>query len=83
MIVTLPAFPAGTEFLDVDGIPVSLGNVPGSPYWATAWDGKPPRAFDLNSARRKGVAVSETQFRISVSALATTGFRVVRDDRRR
>jgi hypothetical protein len=83
MIVSLPPFPAGTEFLDVDGIPVSLGNVPGSPYWVTAWDGKPPRAFDLNSARRKGVAVSEDQFRIAVTGLATTGFRVVRNESRR
>jgi hypothetical protein len=33
--------PKGVELFDVDGIPVTIGNVPGSPFSATAWDTNP------------------------------------------
>ena len=55
--------PASVELFDVEGIPVSLGNVPGSPFWNTAWDKSEPRTFDPNSARRNGAPISWDEFR--------------------
>lgn len=50
----LPEFGPKVELFDVEGIPVSLGNVPGVPISAAAWDVDPPRPFDPESARRNG-----------------------------
>ena len=64
--------PKGVELFDVDGIPVTIGNVPGSPFSATAWDTPSPREFDPDSALHSGVSVSEAEFR-DVVARATRG----------
>ena len=50
------------EFFDVEGIPVSLGNVPGVGLGIAAWDVTPPRTFDPESARRNGTPISEADF---------------------
>ncbi len=59
-------FPTNVELFDVEGIPVSLGNVPGIGLYCAAWDTDPPRVFDPGSARRNGAPVSEAQFRALV-----------------
>jgi hypothetical protein len=53
------AFPTGTEFFDVEGIPVSLT----AASICRAWDGAEPRVFSPSSAKQKGRAVSESEFR--------------------
>jgi len=50
------------EFFDVEGIPVSLGNVNGAPSYCSAWDKEPPRPFNPDSARRNGAPVSREKF---------------------
>lgn len=50
------------EFFDVEGIPVSLGGVPGVGGYSVAWDVVPPRAFDPGSTRRNGAPVSVEVF---------------------
>lgn len=50
------------ELFDVEGIPVSLGNVPGVEISCAAWDRVPPRVFDPVSARRNGAPVSMNEF---------------------
>ncbi len=62
------------EFFDVEGIPVSLGNVPGVAMSCAAWDTVPPRVFDPDSARRNGAPVSMSEFLalLSPEALAFT-----------
>ncbi len=55
-------FPASVELFDVEGIPVSLGNVPGVAYSCAAWDTDPPRRFSSDSALRNGAPVSEARF---------------------
>jgi hypothetical protein len=64
--------PKGVELFDVDGIPVTLGDMPGSLFPATAWDTPSPRKFDPDLARHNGVSVSEEEFR-DVVARATRG----------
>lgn len=60
------------EFFDVEGVPVSLGNVPGVGLSCAAWDVAPPRVFDPDSARRNGAPVSMSEFlpMLSPEALA-------------
>ena len=55
------------EFFDVEGIPVSLGSVPGCPFYCAAWDVSPPRVFDPDSARRNGGPISEEAFKALIS----------------
>lgn len=55
-------FPPSVEFFDVEGIPVTLGNVPGVKFSSAAWDEAEPRVFDPVSARRNGAPVSKAQF---------------------
>ena len=55
--------PASVELFDVEGIPVSLGNVPGCPFSSAAWDKPEPRVFDPDSARRNGAPISWDEFR--------------------
>lgn len=50
------------ELFDVEGIPVSLGNVPGVEISSAAWDTVPPRVFDPVSARRNGTPISMSAF---------------------
>lgn len=50
------------EFFDVEGIPVSLGNMPGPVPVCAAWDKVPPRPFDPVSARRNGAPVPMSEF---------------------
>jgi hypothetical protein len=65
--MTLPAsFPAGTEFADVEGVPVSYS--PGKA--CTAWDRPSGRPFPLSSFGRNGTVLSETHFRDRVKNLA-------------
>jgi|GEM_PF-689791 len=56
-------FPPSVEFFDVEGIPVTLGNVPGVKFSCAAWDKAEPRVFDPVSARRNGAPISEQRFR--------------------
>jgi hypothetical protein len=53
---------AKPEFLDVEGVPVSLGTLPGAGGYCRAWDRLPPRPFDASSASRNGRLVSEDEF---------------------
>lgn len=55
------------EFFDVEGIPVSLGNLPGVEISSAAWDVIPPRVFDPVSARRNGMPESVEDFLASLS----------------
>jgi len=55
-------FPPSVELFDVEGIPVSLGNVPGVKFSCAAWDTDPPRPFSSESARKNGAPVSEARF---------------------
>ena len=59
-----------TEFFDVDGIPVSLGNVAGVPSSSAAWDSVPPRVFDPSSARRNGSPIDLAGFKSLLNAEA-------------
>lgn len=53
------SFPAGTEFFDVEGVPVTK-----SPeYVVRAWDTDPPRRFSAASMSRNGTLVHESDFR--------------------
>jgi hypothetical protein len=63
------AAPPSVEVFDVEGIPVSLGNVHGSPFWNTAWDKSEPREFDPGSARRNGAPISWNEFRALVASV--------------
>ena len=64
-------FPKGVKLFDVQGIPVSLGNMPGVKFSCAAWDVSPPRVFDPGSARRNGAPVSPDKFlRLVTSARA-------------
>ena len=59
----LPKVSKSVELFDVEGIPVSLGNVPGDVPFCAAWDTDPPRKFSPESARRNGAPVSESRFK--------------------
>ena len=55
------------ELFDVEGIPVSLGNLPGVGLSCAAWDVVPPRVFDPVSARRNGMPIAWGEFVASLS----------------
>ena len=59
--------PPNVELFDVEGIPVSLGNIPGIPIGSAAWDTFPPRSFNASSARRNGAPISADKFRRMVA----------------
>lgn len=61
------------EFFDYDGIPVSLGLVPGLGKGCAAWDVLPPRSFNPDSARRNGSSVSLGEF-LTILAPEALGF---------
>lgn len=67
-LMKLPqSFPHGTEFLDVDGVPVTVFN-DGACY---AWDMREdddPRTFPLGAVTRDGDTIAETEFRAMVAA---------------
>ncbi len=68
-VVDVPAtFSPGVKLLDVEGVPVTLGNVPGVEPSSAAWDRDPPRVFDPGSAMRNGAPVSVEEFRALVEA---------------
>lgn len=52
-------FPEGTNFFDVEGVPVS--EAPG--HVCRAWDVSGGRWFSVFSVRRNGGLISETKFR--------------------
>lgn len=57
-------FPDGSEFFDVEGVPVVLTRPPGKIPVAMAHDpGKPPRPFPFGSVMRNGSPVDEARFR--------------------
>jgi hypothetical protein len=61
----LPAFPPGTKFLDVEGVPVSV-----TPrFVSTAWDHASPRPFPTDSAWRNGTPITEAEFRADVARI--------------
>lgn len=62
--------PRMPELFDVEGIPVSLGNMPGAVLSCSAWDTVPPRKFDPDSARRNGAPLSEDEFMSMLSSEA-------------
>lgn len=55
-------FPRHVKLFDVDGIPVSLGRMPGLPIGSAAWDTDPPREFDASSARINGKIITPATF---------------------
>lgn len=65
MARAIPGFPAGTEFFNVEGVPVSL-----TPTGVCrAWD-PGPRRFPLSSVYRNGSPVTFEQFREDVAYCA-------------
>ncbi len=65
----IPVFYARSQFYDVEGVPVSLGNCDSDevPVCA-AWDVSPPRRFDALAARQYGAAISQRRFHEMVAA---------------
>jgi hypothetical protein len=64
----IPVFYALSEFFDVDGVAVSLGNCDSDEVPAcAAWDVMPPRAFDSAVARGHGKPISKEGFHRMVS----------------
>lgn len=61
-----PSF-GSAELLDVEGVPVSMGNVPGCPFSCAAWDTLPPRKFSPDTARRNGGPIDEAAFRALIA----------------
>ena len=55
-------FSPDCEFFDVEGIPVTLGNVVGLKISCAAWDVDPPRQFSSDSTRRNGAPITEKEF---------------------
>ena len=55
-------FPRHVQLFDVDGIPVSLGRMPGLRIGSAAWDTDPPREFDASSARSNGKIITPAAF---------------------
>lgn len=57
-------FDPATQFLDVEGIPVTIGAGDGATpgIYCAAWDTTPPRRFDPESARRNGAPITREQF---------------------
>ena len=55
-------FPRHVKLFDVDGIPVSLGRMPGLGTGSAAWDTDPPREFDASSARSNGKIITPAAF---------------------
>jgi len=68
-----PAFPPGTAFFDVEGVPVAL--IPGSDggLSSRAFDRSEPRPFPIGSVDRNGTRISETEFRADVIRLEPPG----------
>jgi hypothetical protein len=66
-------FPDGSEFFDVEGVPVVLLPAkPGAIPSAMAFDpGKPPRPFPVTSVLRNGSPVKEAEFRARAGLPAT------------
>jgi hypothetical protein len=66
-------FPKETEFLHVEGIPVTTGACGSVPCCLCAWDVSPARPFDPDSACCNGAPISEAQFmHLIVSAKAAS-----------
>ena len=64
----IPVFYARSQFFNVDGVPVSLGNCDSDEVPAcAAWDVSPPRRFDAESARRQGEQISLRRFHSMVT----------------
>lgn len=59
-----PEFSTDTIFLDVEGIPVTIGAAgEGTPeLYCAAWDETPPRKFPADSARRNGAPITREAF---------------------
>jgi hypothetical protein len=59
----IPVFYLRSEFFNVDGIAVSLGNCDSDEVpLCAAWDVSPPRRFDADIARARGKPLSLRQF---------------------
>ena len=58
MIELLEKFPEGTEFLNVEGVAVSLT----PEFLCKAWSGDKSRPFSIGSAQRNGTAITERAF---------------------
>ena len=57
-------FAADTEFYDVEGKPVTIdAGDQATWFYCACWDRDPPRSFCFDSAIRKGVLISEADFR--------------------
>ena len=68
-VVDVPAtFPPGVKLYDVEGVPVTVGKVPGVEGLNVAWDFPEPRLFPMDSVLRNGTRVSPEAFRRLVSA---------------
>lgn len=58
-------FPKGSEFFNVEGVPVLLVRPPGKLPCATAFPPRDqPRAFPFESLMRNGSPVTEAEFRV-------------------
>ncbi len=64
------SFPPGTEFRDVEGVPVVLMPLPDGGMRLTAWDPL-PRGFSFISFERNGTPVKEADFRLAVARRAS------------
>lgn len=64
-------FAKQTQFFDVEGIPVTIGAGDASPgIYCAAWDVKPPRKFNPESARENGAPIDQAAFEAMVKVTA-------------
>ena len=72
-----PEFSPDTLFFDVEGIPVTVMAGPKATpgMAAAAWDVKPPRRFDPDSARRNGAPIDRAAFLSLLRKVAHIGDR--------
>lgn len=54
----IPQFPKGTQFFDVEGVPVTIDQN----RHVRAWDAPEPRWFPLSSVDHNGTIIPEAQF---------------------
>ncbi len=60
MVDVPTTYPPGVKLFDVEGVPVSVGKIPGVEGLNLAWDFPEPRLFPMDSVLRNGTRLSGT-----------------------
>jgi hypothetical protein len=71
MVDVPTTFPPGVKLFDVEGVPVTVGKIPGVEGLNVAWDFPEPRLFPMDSVLRNGTRLSVEAFRSLVSEART------------